>query len=290
LDNLILSKINELTQEIHRLSGIISEYTNLGHYYIEKNNMEQGVQEFNQAQYISNHYAEAYYRRGKLYFEMKKYNKSIADFTATIKIGVNSPDALFARGLAYYNKSELDQAVLDWQELIRLYPGHNQSIKNLLAIKKGEVIENNKLSIRTIVLLMCGKNKLSHKAKVKDLYTSSRFQKSIEYAKTLTDYSHIFVLSAEHKLLNLDKKIYPYDKSIYEMTKQEKVKWAENVLNLLNSVSNTNEDKYIFLTNNDYNECLLSNLINYELPLFDIPEEKHLNFFSEKLSDIEISK
>jgi len=282
--------INKLSQEIHRLSDVVSEYTNLGHHYIDNNKVEQGIQEFIQAQYIGRHYAEAYYRRGKVYFDSKEYDKSIADFTAAIKIGYYSPDALYARGLAYYNKSEPNQAILDWQELLRLYPEHNQSIQNIIAVKKGLNIENNKLPIRTIVLLMCGKNKLSHKAKAENLYTSPRFQKSIEYAKTLTDYSHIFVLSAEYKLLNLEEEIYPYDKSIYDMSKEEKLKWADNVIHLLNSVSNTHEDKYIFLTNDDYSKCLLSYLVNYELPLIGIPEEQHINYFNEKLSYIEVSK
>jgi len=76
--------------------------------------------------------------------------------------------------------------------------------------------------MKTIVLLMCGRNKLSQKAKAKDLYTSPRFQKSLEYAKTLTDYSNIYVLSAKHGLLGLEQEIDCYDKSIYEMPDKEK--------------------------------------------------------------------
>jgi len=138
--------------------------------------------------------------------------------------------------------------------------------------------------MKTIVLLMCGKNKLSHKAKAKDLYTSPRFQKSIEYAKTLTDYSNIYVLSAKHGLLGLEQEIDPYDKSIYEMSVQEKKAWASMVIKSLSNISNLKKDKYIFLTDDDYSEYLLPFLVYYELPLKGILQDEHINFFNKLLS------
>ena len=137
--------------------------------------------------------------------------------------------------------------------------------------------------MKSIILLMCGKNKLSHKAKARDLYTSHRFQKSIEYAKTLTDYSNIYVLSAKHGLLGLEQEILPYDISIYEMSVQEKKTWADMVFDSLNKVTNIKQDKYIFLTDDDYSENIILFLNNIELPLKDIPQDKHIDYFKEKL-------
>jgi len=139
--------------------------------------------------------------------------------------------------------------------------------------------------MKTIVLLMCGKNKLSQKAKAEVLYTSPRFQKSIEYAKTLTDYSNIYVLSAKHGLLGLQQEIGPYDKSIYKMSSEEKKSWTDMVIKSLSSISNLKEDKYIFLTDDDYNKELLPFLSNIELPLRNIPQEEHITFYSDKLGN-----
>jgi hypothetical protein len=144
--------------------------------------------------------------------------------------------------------------------------------------------------MKSIVLLMCGKNKLSHKAKAKDLYTSPRFQKSIEYAKTITDYSNIYVLSAKHGLLGLEQEIDPYDKSIYEMSVQEKKAWADMVIKSLSNISNLKEDKYIFLTDDEYCEFLLSYISNVELPLKGIMQDEHINFFNNKLLSLEASQ
>jgi len=148
---------------------------------------------------------------------------------------------------------------------------------------------DNREKMKPIVLLMCGKNKLSQKAKAKDLYTSPRFQKSIEYAKTITDYSNIYVLSAEHGLLGLEQEIDPYDKSIYEMSVQEKKAWADMVIKSLSNISNPKEDKYIFLTDDDYNEFLLPYISNFELPLKGIMQDEHINFFNNKLLSLEDS-
>jgi hypothetical protein len=143
--------------------------------------------------------------------------------------------------------------------------------------------------MKTVVLLMCGKNKLSHRAKAKDLYTSPRFQKSIEYAETITDYSNIYVLSAKHGLLGLEQEICPYNKSIYQMSVQEKKIWADRVIKSLNNISNIKEDKYIFLTDDDYSEFLLPFLVYYELPLKGILQDEHINFYNNKLLSLEDS-
>jgi hypothetical protein len=136
---------------------------------------------------------------------------------------------------------------------------------------------------------MCGKNKLPHKAMAKDLYTSPRFQKSIEYAKTLTDYSCIFILSAKHGILKLEGEIDPYDMSIYKMPIQDKKAWSERVISLLEAVSDPKEDTYVFLTDDFYSENLIPYLVNVELPLKGIPQEEHIHFFTKKLSGIGVS-
>lgn len=139
--------------------------------------------------------------------------------------------------------------------------------------------------MKTIVLLMCGKNKLSHTAKVKDFYTSPRFQKSIQYANTLTEEKNIFVLSAKHGLLELEQEIAPYNESIYGMSEQKKEQWANNVIKSLSNISNIKEDKYIFLTDDDYNKELLPFLTIVKLPLKGLNQDEHLNWYLNMLNE-----
>jgi hypothetical protein len=168
-----------------------------------------------------------------------------------------------------------------------------------MAVKKLVEILDNKQMVqerhcehkdkKSIVLLMCGKNKLCRKAKAKDLYNSCRFQKSLLYAKTITDYSNIYVLSAKHGLLRLEQEIEPYNKSISEMSKLEKEQWASMVIASLSEISDIKKDKYIFLTNNDYSETIIPFLNNVDLPLKNTLEKEHKDYFIKKLSEKGVS-
>jgi hypothetical protein len=137
--------------------------------------------------------------------------------------------------------------------------------------------------MKTVVLLMCGKNKLPCKAKVKDLYTSGRFRKSIEYAETLTTKDNIFVLSAKHGVLDLDREIEPYNKSIYKMNSDEKNEWANMVIAQLESRYDINNDRFVFLTDDYYNEPIYPKLKNFELPLKSMDQKDHWCWFNNKL-------
>jgi len=139
--------------------------------------------------------------------------------------------------------------------------------------------EDKLFYMETIVLLMCGKNKLSVTAKARDLYTSPRFRESLHYARTLTTEDNIFVLSAKYGLLRLEQEIAPYDKSIYEMPPQERSEWASMVFGQLGKITDINADKYIFLTDDDYCAELCSLLKNIELPLHGLSTDEHLAFF-----------
>ena len=76
---------------------------------------------------------------------------------------------------------------------------------------------------------------------------------------------------------------------IYEMPVQEKKTWAAMVIKSLSNISNLKEDKYIFLTDDDYSEYLLPFLVYFELPLKGILQDEHINFFNNKLLNLEAS-
>jgi hypothetical protein len=134
-----------------------------------------------------------------------------------------------------------------------------------------------------IVLLMCGKNKLPHKAKAKELYISDRFCKSIEYAKTLTTEENIFILSAKHGVLCLEAEIEPYNKSIYEMNMDEKLEWSNLIIKQLENRYDVSDDKFIFLTDDYYSEPIYTKLKNFELPLKQMNQKDHLAWFNSRL-------
>jgi len=82
-----------------------------------------------------------------------------------------------------------------------------------------------------IVLLSCTKSKLDHRAPAQELYSASpMFRKTLEYGKSLQP-DKMFILSAKHHLVPLNKELEPYDKTLKEMSADEKEKWSVETTN-----------------------------------------------------------
>ena len=105
-----------------------------------------------------------------------------------------------------------------------------KNYKKLAEIKKSCIFAGlNFYNMKTIVLISCSAQKAKEKSKAEDLYISPLFKKSLVYAKTLTTTDNIYILSAKHHLLPLDKVIAPYDVSLQkDITKKEdRTKWEK---------------------------------------------------------------
>jgi basic membrane lipoprotein Med (substrate-binding protein (PBP1-ABC) superfamily) len=104
-----------------------------------------------------------------------------------------------------------------------------------------------------IVLLSCTKSKLDHPAPAQELYSASpMFKKTLEYGKSLKP-DKMFILSAKHHLVPLEKELEPYDKTLKEMPKDEKEAWAEETYSQMKSHGLSPEkDNFIFLTGKEY--------------------------------------
>jgi basic membrane lipoprotein Med (substrate-binding protein (PBP1-ABC) superfamily) len=78
------------------------------------------------------------------------------------------------------------------------------------------------------------------------------FKKTLEYGKSLQP-DKMYILSAKHHLVPLNKELAPYDKTLKEMPADEKEKWGEETVKQMKSAGlNLNKDKFIFLTGSEY--------------------------------------
>ena len=105
----------------------------------------------------------------------------------------------------------------------------------------------------SIVILSCTKSKLDKPSKAQDLYSASpMFKKTLEYGKSLKP-DKMYILSAKHFLVPLNKVLAPYDKTLKEMPKDEKDKWGEETIKQMKSAGiNPEKDTFIFLTGSEY--------------------------------------
>lgn len=140
--------------------------------------------------------------------------------------------------------------------------------------------------MKTIVLISCGAKKAEKETKAKDLYISPLFKKSLAYAKTLTTTDNIYILSAKHHLLPLDKVIAPYDVSLQkDITKKEdRTKWGKKVIEELKKVADIGKDKFIVLAGKNYVAPIENSLSNLELPLKGKGIGQMLKFLNEKIN------
>jgi hypothetical protein len=120
--------------------------------------------------------------------------------------------------------------------------------------------------MRKIVLISCGSKKLKERARAQELYISPLFRYGLEFAKKMNP-SEIYILSAKHRLTELDQEIDPYNLSLNDMTEKERKIWAELTLTQLNQVSDLERDQFTFLAGENYRKYLIPHIANSSIPL-----------------------
>jgi hypothetical protein len=117
-----------------------------------------------------------------------------------------------------------------------------------------------------IILISCVSQKLSQRAKAKNLYTSTLFKLNRKYAEKLNP-DKIFVLSAKYGLLDMEQKIEPYEQTLNSMPVKEVKLWASHVIDQLKEIGSLNKMEITFLAGKKYRKFLTPHLSNYTIPL-----------------------
>jgi hypothetical protein len=143
--------------------------------------------------------------------------------------------------------------------------------------------------MKKIVLIACVSKKGNKKAKAKDLYKSQLFTYSLAYANTLKP-DKIFILSALHHLLELEKEIEPYDVTLSNipmnkrkpglkvLNSKEKIEWGKKVVEMLSKQTDLRQDKFIILAGQEYIKPIIENISHYSLPLNGLRQGERVKF------------
>lgn len=135
-----------------------------------------------------------------------------------------------------------------------------------------------------IVLISCVSKKLPYKAKAKELYVSTLFKYNLKYAKSLNP-DKIFVLSAKYGLVDLEREIEPYDKTLNDMPSKGIRKWEACVINQIKKEADPKEDEFIFLAGEKYRKYLLPHISNYQIPLEGLKIGEQLQYLKMRCSN-----
>ena len=153
--------------------------------------------------------------------------------------------------------------------------------------------------MKRIVLISCVSRKGKTKTKAKDLYKGPLFSNSLAYGKSLMP-DKIFILSALHHLLDLEKEIEPYDvtlsyvspekrkkkPNLKVLTKDEAEKWGQKVLIQLGEVADLKNDTFIILAGQSYLKPIENGLAKVEQPLKGVVQGKRPGKLKKLLSEL----
>jgi len=118
-----------------------------------------------------------------------------------------------------------------------------------------------------VVLVSCSAGKASEAAPAEELYNSDLFKKQLEYAKKLTNPNDIYIISAKYHLVPLRSKIEPYNKTLKDMSVDERQSWSDTVLSQLKEKGyDLQKDKFVILAGNSYRQYLEPHMKNVEVP------------------------
>lgn len=120
--------------------------------------------------------------------------------------------------------------------------------------------------MKLIVLISCSSKKLDKKAKAIDLYSSTLFKKSINYARFLNP-DKIYILSALHGLVDINEELDPYNTTLKKLSKIEILEWAKKVIENLKTVSDIENDIFVILAGKEYIDPISQNIKNLNTPL-----------------------
>ena len=137
----------------------------------------------------------------------------------------------------------------------------------------------------TIFLVSCAGKKLPNPAKAKDIYMpSDLFKKSRAYVESTG--KPWFILSAKYGLLDIEKRISPYNKTLNTMRKEKRCKWAQKVLkDLIPHLEKEKIKSVVILAGSRYREFLEPELCDrgfyVYVPMGDLGIGKQLAWLDE---------
>jgi len=125
--------------------------------------------------------------------------------------------------------------------------------------------------MKAVVLITCTKHKHEGSHKAEFLYSASEnFVKYLECARLMADDRDIFIISALHCLLPLDKIIDSYECALTKKPKQEQFAWGNEVATQLSMLYVLNNTRFIVIADRNYCSALLPYLPSMDMPLHDV--------------------
>lgn len=113
--------LEDLNQAIQLNPNHSKAYFERGKVYFEQDKLDQALQNVNQAIHISSDYTEAYGIRGLVYLKQGKIKKALEEFNQIIQVNPKDAIGYFSRGMVYFKQGKLDKALQDLEKAATLF-------------------------------------------------------------------------------------------------------------------------------------------------------------------------
>ncbi len=198
-------------------------------------------------------------------------------------------DETHSQGRAWLNAGyEIASVNLRTQKVTFIESGKTRSPKEKMSPKaKGSPKQKKHTNEKVtggIALVSCTKKKRDQRSKPKELYMASAyFQKMRRYSEKYHD--DWYILSVKHHLLDPEgPKIGPYDDTLKDATKEEKIEWGKKVFRQLQEEGLLDKKLYIH-AGEDYYQGLLPLLaeegVKYEIPTKGLRIGKTMSWYNQ---------
>ena len=105
-------------------------YNNLAHFYVENDQAEKALLNYNTAIELQPQKAQPYNNRGKIYFDRGEFDIALQDYDKSLSIDPGFADALANRGAVYGAKKQYENAIIDLSKVMEIDPKNTDVISN----------------------------------------------------------------------------------------------------------------------------------------------------------------
>lgn len=137
--------------------------------------------------------------------------------------------------------------------------------------------------MKSLCLISCTRRKRNHPCKAFEMYSASAlFRKA--YAYCIKKYDDVAILSAKYGFLLPEDEIEPYNKTLNDMSVEERKAWSEKAFKQMQTRLNIEDyDKLFFHAGRKYREYLIPKMeragLRCEVPLGNMPIGKQLAWY-----------
>ena len=106
-------------------------YNNLGYIFLEKNQVQDAISNFNKSLEINPKFSEPYDNLGSALLRIGKTNEALVDFNKSIELDPTSPAAHYNLGVAWLEMGRADEAIIQFQTAVEIDPDFAKAYNNL---------------------------------------------------------------------------------------------------------------------------------------------------------------